>query len=925
MTVNKGNVLPLIITAVGFLFLFVNCGPYDPTAQGTDVTGEEFPVLLQEQADIVIDGESGEWPVVIPALIESDAQEIMGSRDDSRYYAGEVRIFFDKMNFYVFADMKDTTPFCNNKKKDGIWDGDSLEIYLGFHDKEHRSIEESDFQLGISLVEHEQTVWNWPKAQAVAGYELALVKTEQGCRLEARIPLVNFGDVSLAADDPLWIDFGINNADTASGKRSGQMMWYGSSNNYKQPNLWHKAVMIGDIGSIPLPVVIGSAVINYDQEYRAHIFYKGDYWAGEVTVNNKTMETDGRSGVNIFLDEEDQIVLSFSIQDTVYYKRIFTNRQALKEFYSTSAKLKQDLPPVPADAPYKDPDLSIEQRVENLLSYMTLAEKIGQMTQVERKFLMAPKHLADYTIGSLLSGGGSAPGSNSPKGWLRMYNEYQEEALKSRLGIPLIYGVDAVHGHNNMKEAVIFPHNIGLGATGDADLVEKVARITAIEVSATGIDWNFAPCIAVPRDERWGRTYEGFSEDPELTALLGAAQIRGFQGAKLEDPTTILATAKHFAGDGGTQGGKDQGDTVMDEESLRAIHVKPYEKAVEQGVDCIMISFSSWNGEKMHGHKYLITDVLKKEMNFKGFVVSDWAGVYQLPGKIDDQIEAAVNAGIDMVMVPDEYIDFIEVLTELVKKDRVSEARIDDAVRRILMVKFKLGLFESPLADDSLLEKVGSTEHREVAREAVRKSLVLLKNDGLLPLNKAMDHIHVAGTLAKDIGAQCGGWTISWQGGNGNITTGTTIYDAVVDTVSSGTKVSFSGDASDPGDADVIIVVVGEMPYAEMEGDRDDLSLSRYSKTLIENARKSGIPFVVILLSGRPLIITEEIGYSDAFIAAWLPGTEAQGITDVLFGDYKPAGKLSFTWPRSNSQIPINKGDGKSNPLFPFGYGLSYE
>ncbi len=924
MAVKRSIIALISILAGGFLLLFSSCEPYNPTKQGTDVTPDNFPVLLKEQADIVIDGECGEWPLVIPAIIESNSQVVIGSRDDTRYYAGEVRIFFDKQNFYIYADIKDTTPFCNNYKKDSIWDGDSLEIYLGFHDGAHRSIDDGDFQVGISLVEHDQTVWNWPKAQEVEERELALEKSDQGCRLEAKIPLTHFGDFSLNTGDPLWIDFGINNADSPTGKRSGQMIWYGSSNNYRQPNLWLKAVLVSDISAVTNPIVTGSAVINFDQEYKAHIFYRGEYWEGDVTVNNENLEIDGQAGINILLEEEDQALLYFEIDDIVYYKRIFTNRQLLKEFYSASSKPKQDLPPVPADAPYKNPKLAIEKRVDNLLSSMSLSEKIGQMTQVERKFLLSTKDLAEYTIGSLLSGGGSAPGSNNPKGWLRMYNEYQEAALKSRLGIPIIYGVDAVHGHNNVKGAVIFPHHIGLGATGDPELVERIARITAIEISATGVDWSFAPCIAVPRDERWGRTYEGFSEDPGLTALLGVAEIRGFQGTNLKDPTTILATAKHFAGDGGTLDGIDQGDAIMDEGSFMAIHLKPYEKAIEQGVDCVMISFSSFNGQKLHGNKHLITDVLKNQMNFRGFVVSDWAGVYQLPGKIDDQIAAAINAGIDMVMVPDEYIDFIDVLTALVKENKVPEARIDDAVRRILTVKFKLGLFETPLADDSLLEKVGSAEHREVAREAVRKSLVLLKNRNLLPLSKTVKYIHVAGTMAKDIGAQCGGWTIEWQGGNGNITTGTTIFDAVTNTVSAGTKVTFSGDAADVGDADVIIVVVGEVPYAEMEGDKDDLSLSKYSKILIENASKSGIPFVVILLSGRPLIITQEIAAANAFIAAWLPGTEAQGIADVLFGDYKPTGKLAFTWPRSNSQIPINKGDGKTNPLFPFGYGLSY-
>ncbi|MBN1797927.1 MAG: glycoside hydrolase family 3 C-terminal domain-containing protein [Spirochaetales bacterium] len=918
----KAGLCFLMISAV--LLLLAACEPYDPTEQGTDITLDRFPVLLAENATIAVDGDLGDWPRLIPVFLESDSQVVMGSRDQTQNYSGEVRLFFDKQNCYIAADIVDTTPFTNIHRQDAIWQGDSLEIYLGFHEEEHRSFDEDDFQLGISLVQNNQTVWDWPKGQEVTERELVVKKSEKGCLLEAKIPLTHFGDFSLHAGESLWIDFGINNAVNPQGDRTGQMIWYGNKDNYKQPNSWCRAVLVEDFSTVQHPVVTGSAIMDPDKSYKTHISYKGEKWMGSVTVNNQSWETDGWGSIIISTLDEENALLWLKVNETVYFKRIFGNQQQLREFYKTAAKQKTTLPPVPDDAPYKDPKLTIEQRVENLLSYMSLEEKIGQMTQIDKSYLIYPEDLAEYAIGSLLSGGGSAPASNNPKAWLAMYNAYQEAALKSRLGIPLIYGIDAVHGHNNVKGATIFPHHIGLGAARDPELVEKVARITAIEVSATGIDWTFGPCIAVPRDERWGRTYEGFSEDPELTALLGSAEVRGFQGADLKDSTTILAAAKHFAGDGGTEGGKDQGNVILNEAEFREIHLKPYVKAIAAGVDSIMISFSSWNGEKMHSNKYLITDVLKNEMNFDGLILSDWAAVYQLPGTIKDQIEAAVNAGIDMVMVPDKYMDFINNLTELVKENRVSLERIDDAVRRILTVKFKLGLFETPLMDDSLLDKVGSPEHREIAREAVRKSLVLLKNQDLLPLSKTVKHVHVAGALAKNVGAQCGGWTIEWQGGSGYITTGTTVYDAVLNTVSAETKVSFSGDAADPGDADVIIVVLGEVAYAEMKGDKDDLSLSSYSKTLIANAEKSGIPFVVILLSGRPLIITDEIELTDAFIAAWLPGTEAQGIADVLFGDYKPTGKLSYTWPRSNSQIPINKGDGKRNPLFPFGYGLSY-
>jgi beta-glucosidase len=911
------------------LLLFFACQPYDPTKTGTDITADSFPILLLDKAGIVIDGETGDWPAVIPAVVESDSQVVIGSREEGEYYSAVMQFVFDKDNFYLSADIIDDTPFANKQKKDLIWQGDCLEIYLGFHDEAHPAMEPNDFQLGIALVEQDQTVWNWPKKVEVQKQEVRIKKSEKGLKLEAKIPLTNFGILSLKPGDPVWIDFGIDNSTKISGNRSGQMIWYGNANDYKNPNFWQKAVLINDFNAFKNPVVTGSALFRLDQNYKANIFYKGKPWQGSVMVNSEKKESDERGGITFLikeLKEEKNVLISLQVDNSIYYKRIFISDKAKKEYLDSLSKGKQaELPPVPADAVYKDPKRPIAERVENLMSYMSLQEKIGQMTQIDRKFIQDMEDLAAFGIGSLLSGGGSAPASNTPEEWLKMYNTYQQAALKSRLSIPLIYGIDAVHGHNNVKGATIFPHHIGLGATGDAELVERAARIVALEVSATGIDWTFAPCIAVPRDERWGRTYEGFSEDPELTALLGAAEVRGFQGLDLDDPTTILATAKHFAGDGGTQGGKDRGDVLLDEKTFLAVFVKPYEESITAGVGSIMISFSSWNGQKMHGNKYLITDILKKKMGFEGFIVSDWAAVYQLPGSTKEQIAAAINAGIDMVMVPDDYLQFINLLAELVEENKVPLERIDEAVRKILTAKLKLGLFEAPLADGSLLAKVGCQEHREVAREAVRKSLVLLKNNRLLPLAKELKHIHIAGALAKDLGAQCGGWTIEWQGNNGNITTGTTIYEAVIKAVSPATKVTFSGDAGNPGDADVIIAVVGEeVPYAEMQGDREDLSLSPYSKSIIANAKKTKIPLVVVLISGRPLIITEEIEMADAFVAAWLPGTEAQGIADVLFGDYKPSGKLSFTWPRSNSQIPINKGDGKINPLFPFGFGLTY-
>ena len=566
--------------------------------------------------------------------------------------------------------------------------------------------------------------------------------------------------------------------------------------------------------------------------------------------------------------------------------------------------------------------------VEDLLTKMTLDEKIGQMIQVDRSAVINnPQDITNYFIGSLLSGGGSGPINNTPSSWADMYDSFQNYALKTRLKIPIIYGIDAVHGNNNIYGATIFPHNIGLGATRNFNLVYEVERATAEEVSATGIDWTFAPCIAVPQNERWGRTYEGFGETADLVKQMGQSAVQGFQTATLgSSNTSILACAKHFLGDGGTKDGKDQGDVVVSEADIRRTHLPGYDYAVKAGVGSVMISFSSINGQKMHGSYHWITDVLKGELNFKGFVVSDWGGVDQLPGDYKTKIETAVNAGIDMVMLPNDYKNFSITMKQLVAENRIPISRIDDAVRRIIKIKTQLGLFEHPYSDRSLLPKVGSSEHRTVARDAVRQSLVLIKNDGtLLPLKKNAAKIIVAGKSADDIGIQCGGWTISWQGSEGNITQGTTILQAIKKAVSPTTQVSFSLDGSGASGYDFGIVVVGEKPYAEGSGDRSDLSLSSSDLAMISRMKGSGIPFVTILISGRPMILGSALNDSNAFIAAWLPGTEGDGVADVLFGDYKPTGKLPHSWPKSMSQIPINLGDTNYDPLFPFGFGLTYQ
>ncbi|GAA2398480.1 beta-glucosidase [Catellatospora methionotrophica] len=580
------------------------------------------------------------------------------------------------------------------------------------------------------------------------------------------------------------------------------------------------------------------------------------------------------------------------------------------------------------DAPYLDASRPVAERVDDLLGRMTLDEKIGQMTQAERREVVGSDVTA-YALGSLLSGGGSVPSDNSPQGWADMYDGFQHEALATRLRIPMIYGVDAVHGHNNVRGATIFPHNIGLGAARDPQLARRIGEAVATEVTATGLDWDFAPCVCVARDVRWGRTYESFGEDPEIASAMTTI-VTGLQGEKLGGPNSVLATAKHYVGDGGTLGGKDQGDAQISEEELRKVHLPPFRAAVKAGVGSVMVSFSSFNGEKLHGHRYLITDVLKGELGFTGFVVSDWNAIDQLDGVRDAftpaEVSAAINAGIDMVMVPERWREFIGVLRDEVNTGTVPMARIDDANRRILTKKFELGLFEHPLADRAQFDKVGSAAHRELAREAVRKSQVLLKNTGgILPLKPKTGKVFVAGRNADDIGNQSGGWTLSWQGSSGAITEGTTILQGVKEAVEPGGTVTYSADGSGlTRDYDVAIAVIGETPYAEYEGDRPDgVKLDQVDLDTLATLRKSGVPVVVVLVSGRPVDVSAQLPQVRALVAAWLPGTEGAGVADVLFGAYAPTGKLPMSWPANAAQEPVNHGDGKT-PLFAYGFGLTY-
>ena len=582
---------------------------------------------------------------------------------------------------------------------------------------------------------------------------------------------------------------------------------------------------------------------------------------------------------------------------------------------------------------------SANNDISDLVSSMTLKEKIGQMTQVDYRYLQDVTDINKYFLGSILSGGGATPPTNQPSSWVDLYNKFQEQALNTRLKIPLIYGIDAVHGHNNVVGATIFPHNIGLGCANDEKLIKEIAVATAVEIQATGLDWTFAPCLAVAQDERWGRTYESFSEDHDIVTKLGVATVQGYQMGNSLSKKSVLACAKHYVGDGNTVFGTgsnnykiDRGDVVLNEGELRSKYIKPFKESIKQGVGSIMISYNSWHGKKLHGHKYLINDILKQELGFKGFVVSDWAGINEIAKDYKASIIESINAGIDMVMVPgslnpdhDSYDDFIRLAIESVKEGSIPINRIDDAVTRILKIKKKIGLFDRPIKDPQNINMVGSKKHRDLARESVRKSMVLLKNKNkLLPIDRSGKKISFVGEHADNIGYQCGGWTITWQGGSGDITPGTSILDAFKATVKDTNDISYSIYGENIPDSDIIIAVIGEKPYSEGWGDRKSLDLSDEDKKILKRVKEKNLPYLIILVSGRPLLIEDEIKDCDAFIAVWLPGTEGAGIADVIFGDYPPTGKLSMSWPRSMDQLPINIGDKIYNPLFPFGYGLSY-
>lgn len=600
------------------------------------------------------------------------------------------------------------------------------------------------------------------------------------------------------------------------------------------------------------------------------------------------------------------------------------------------------------------PDAAMEQKIDALLAAMTLEQKVGQLIQPEIRNA-TPADIKAFHIGSILNGGGAFPDDNkhaTPADWIALADSFYNASMDTGDGgiaIPIMWGTDAVHGHNNVIGATIFPHNIALGATRNPELIQQIAAATAREVAATGIDWNFSPTVAVARDDRWGRTYESWSEDPAVVKSYGGAYVQGLQGragsTEFMAQGKLIATAKHFIADGGTTGGVDRGDAQMTEQELFDIHGAGYVAAIEAGVQTVMASFNSWQGEKMHGHKYLLTDVLKNQMGFDGLVVGDWNGHEFVAGCTKTNCPQAINAGVDIFMAPDADWKLLFANTlEQVKSGEIPQVRVDDAVRRILRVKMRAGLFEKGAPSTREFagkeEFIGATEHRALARQAVRESLVLLKNNNnLLPLERKLT-VLVAGDGADNIGKQSGGWTLSWQGtGNSNsdFPGGTSIYKGIADVVAAAGGTAILNEAGDfqqkPGQQkpDVAIVVFGENPYAEMQGDVSDLAYrSPADLALLRRLQAEGIPVVSLFITGRPLWVNPELNASDAFVAIWQPGVEGGGVADVIFKDaagnihHDFNGKLPFSWPASPMQTPLNVGRKNYQPLFAYGYGLKY-
>lgn len=596
----------------------------------------------------------------------------------------------------------------------------------------------------------------------------------------------------------------------------------------------------------------------------------------------------------------------------------------------------EPVPSAPDNPLYLNTSLSVSERIDDLLSHMTLEEKIGQMALVEKNSVKASGDIAIYSLGALLSGSGAKPEENTMSGWKQMTATYQAEAAKSRLGIPLLYGSDAIHGHAHVPGATVFPHAIGLGAAGNSELVSRVAAATAEEMFATGVNWNFAPNLDSPQDIRWGRVYETFSDDPSLVSELGAAFVAGLQSSEQHQ---VLATPKHFVGLGGMSWKTsqnenfkiDQGVTPSNEVLLQEVYLPPFAAAVDAGALSIMVGLNTWGDTKTVRQKYLLTDVLKKQLGFKGFIVSDWYGAHEGTRSNFLATVSAVNSGVDMAMLPFDYEMFIRHMKWANRLGLVSDERIDDAVSRILYAKFSLGLFDTD-KNSQLDSNTPNETHQQLARDAVAESLVLLKNEGgLLPIENATKKIHVAGSAADNVGKQMGAWSIEWQGVDGNWPpNSTSILTGIKETVGKRTQVEYAETgvfALDTPKADIGIAIVGESPYAEGWGDNPYPTLNEKDLNAIKNLRDNSDSVVVILVTGRPLIISDEINKWDALMVAWLPGSEGAGVADVLFGKKSVTGNLPLPWPANINQLPIattGKTNDGSNVLFPRDFGLKY-
>ncbi|MEK7603293.1 MAG: glycoside hydrolase family 3 protein [Patescibacteria group bacterium] len=592
-------------------------------------------------------------------------------------------------------------------------------------------------------------------------------------------------------------------------------------------------------------------------------------------------------------------------------------------------------PPPPVNAKYKQASVSIDLRVEDLLAWMTLEEKIGQMALVDKNSIAKLDDVSRFSIGGMLSGAGAKPKENTPQGWRNMINDFKNQAKKSRLGIPILYGVDANHGHANVPGATIFPHSIGLGATRDPKLVQEIAELTKLELAATGVNWTFSPSLDAPTDIRWGRVYEALSVDHELNAKIGSLYIIGTQSTDGQN-SSVLATAKHYLGTGSMKWGQsnhkkfkiDQGKISINEDALNNQYLPPFKAAVDSGVASVMIGLNQWGNHRIIDSQFLITEKLKGELGFKGFVVSDWFGVYEYSKTSNYQANInTINAGLDMAMLPFNYKSFIKDVRKAVHKGEISQLRIDDAVRRILYQKFKAGLFDK--SETNNLEIVGSEKHRNFAKIAVSKSVVLLKNENsLLPLSKNIGPIFVAGSGADNVGRQSGAWTIEWQGVDGNwIPNGTSILQGFKNVIKDTSSISYQLDGNFERHnkiAEVGIAVISEKPYAEGWGDNPYPTIDPKDLKAIANIKKFSKKTMVIILSGRPLFLPSDYKTWDSILAAWLPGSEGAGIAEVVFGVYPTSGKLPITWPANIEQLPINLDTtfNNSEPLFERNFGL---